>query len=223
MTNRKLLDYAITAMAGWTVVQVGGFFTTQDLWVAHIVPPIVAVVTFICLHKLEDLLVRNNRPVRRLLIPVANLEGRWINRSNRFGHDHYGIFDLTYDKEKERHFVNGQSFIDSGKQAANWHSWPVHFDSQKLRLEYRFSGESKTKALSEGTSEILKIDGWSVMNFNRSDRNSGEGYFINFQPEPVKRDFTLERMTDVVIAQLQTTADFPPDSDIQKALHPGSG
>ncbi len=122
MTVRKFLDYLIAAISGWTVVQAGKFLAEKDFWFVEIAPPIVAVATFFLLHRLESLLVQNNHLMRQWIIAVARFEGRWIGYSRRHGRNHYGIFHLRYDKEKGQHFVDGNSFIDSGELVASWHS-----------------------------------------------------------------------------------------------------
>ncbi len=120
-----------------------------------------------------------------------------------------------------QHFVDRNSFIQSGELVASWHSEAVNFDKHKLQLDYRFSGESRSESLSRGESEAFSIQGWSFFEFFRSDLRHGSGHFINFHPKPVRREFTLQRLTDEVIAELQKKG-FPLDSNIQVELRANS-
>ncbi len=55
------MHYAIAAVAGALAVRVGHALESKAILIVTFVPPLTAVVTFVVLHKIEEVLMRDSR------------------------------------------------------------------------------------------------------------------------------------------------------------------
>ena len=209
----KLVDYAIAALAGATAMQSKEFLSGQHFLIATLVPPLLAVLTFVALNQIHRTVFKNSRRIRQLFSQLAEFEGLWLDKAERCGDTHYGIVELNYNKIDDCHYVSGQSFLESGECTASWHSEPLHLDPKKLIVEYRWEGESRSKAIRDGTNERLRTKGWTCYEIDQTTRNDMIGFFISFNPEPVRRELKLKRLTGEAMI-----AHFPPESDLRGKL-----
>jgi hypothetical protein len=221
MTSRRILEYAIAALAGATAVFVKEILSTTYFLVVILIPSLAAIITFVVLHQFVGELLKQYNFIRKFFLPLAKMEGRWINYSTRRGGNKFGVIELYYDTDKEAHCISGISYGESGLLEAEWFSQPILFDRAKIKLEYRFSGERQIEVESEevsdtSTKNFENIEGWTTISFDRQNPDIGHGYFINFNPIPIRREFTVARLTEDI--QVNLLGKFPNDSEIVRRL-----
>lgn len=219
MDARKIIDGAIAATAGLVVVVADE--ALKEIGLPLWRPPValvVAVVTFVLLHKFEEFLSKNSNYVRELLEPLNKFEGKWIQYVDRRDRMQISVFTLGFDKKSGKHFIDGDAYTSDGRYSSSWYSAHILFDSQKLKIEYKFSGTSRLNILENRGNESISVDGWCEQTIHRDNHNSGFGHFVNFEPERKKFDFDLTRMTEKEIEKLKQKYQLKEDSDIMEVL-----
>lgn len=154
-----------------------------------VIAVVVSTILSFAVEYLFNELPKNVFFIRRLVYPMAEYEGTWIQVQGENEHQHFALCRVEYIKKMDSYAFYGEHYSDDN-------SYTVKFNSQDIKYEETLSGFSYLVEGQHKTGEIYRC--WGYITFSHGMMSKcfdyGKGMFVEMGSELNRIDFDIYRV-----------------------------
>lgn len=122
------------------------------------------------------------KKTRRGLLPIAEMEGRWVEIVTQSGERVVSIANIKYDSCNKKHIYYGTAYDQNGIAKATWMSKHLSHESGDNIHAFTFTGEGTYKDSNQRIRTVGQVN--FINTFKPHDLSRGYGAYYDYDVNP---------------------------------------
>lgn len=155
---RAMMTFIINSIGAALVVPLSKELSVYlNMWISIISAAVISSIIIIFFKAIFLEIPYLVKPLRKKLLPIAEMEGSWVEIVNTLGERVVSVAHIDYDKKNKKHFYHGIGYDQNGNIKATWTAKHLSHESGDNIHAFTFTGNGTYKETNQRVRTVGQV------------------------------------------------------------------